>query len=86
MNASTDSPEINPEPPKWPLRFVHRFKYGIVARASVAESGTFAVEWDPAFPRPNKFRKIENEYLEWRKEFIGEWAKRTGRRPLVITL
>jgi hypothetical protein len=60
--------------------YTHRFSNGLVATATLS-SEKFDVEWKG---KPD--RSVFPEYLRWRNGIIEDFAKRTGKRILVITI
>lgn len=81
MNPTpTTSDGSNPSG-NFPMRFSHTFKCGVKATATVSMT-SFEVVWS----RRPKLRKVEKEYLAWRKRILAEVSEATGIRILVITL
>lgn len=66
---------------KWPMVFLHRFKCGLIAKATLTERGDYCVEWSKT---PTS--KIVPEYMRWRKEIFDAFSKATGIEVLVVTL
>jgi hypothetical protein len=60
--------------------YIHRFRNGIVATAKLSLNA-FNVEWQG---KPDK--TIVPEYLRWRAIVMEDFATRTGKRILVVTL
>jgi hypothetical protein len=67
---------------EWPMRFVHRFKCGIIATATITESGQYDVQWSR---RPSR-RKTEREYLAWRETIFAMFSEVTGIEVLLVNL
>jgi hypothetical protein len=79
--TDADNNQSSKPPQEWPMRFMHKFKCGIVAHATIDEAGQYDVYW----PRKVKIKKIELEYLLWRDEIMRAYTEATGRSILVIS-
>jgi hypothetical protein len=63
--------------------------FGVTAELELnEEAGHFDCQWDGTPPLgmwPKKFlKKVLRVYLPWRDQILGDWARRTGKKVLVV--
>lgn len=76
--ASPSSPEVNPPTE---MRFVHKFKCGVTATATISKT-KYEVEWSE---KP-KLKDVEKEYLAWQEVIFREFTEATGLSVMVVTI
>jgi hypothetical protein len=67
-------------------RHVLKLSYGLTVTLLIDEAtGTNRCEW---FERPTKamLPRIAKEYVPWRNEIVEAWARRNGKRVLLVDL
>ena len=70
------------------MKHILRFEFGVVIEGTLCEdTGAWSCVWSPPPPYPIAWQnKIGPEYEKWRDGIIRDYAIRTGKNILVVTL
>ena len=50
------------------------------------ETAQWSCVWTPPYPyRPALRKKVLREYIPWRDAILAEWARKNGKRVMIVT-
>lgn len=70
------------------MKHILKMSCGITCEMELnEETAEMTCEWDPDPPYSKSLiKKIKAEYEPWRNDILQQWAKRTGKKVMVITI